>query len=498
MKPLIFVLFSFIASGSLLAAGSETRRLKAGAATSNITAPIGSLRVGSFVPFPTTHVHDELHARCLVLDDGQKRLALVVCDLLGFHRSVSIEARRLIHETVGIPPENVLISATHTHSSANALGSTRLSNDQTLDEYQNFVARRIADGVRRAVNLLRPAEIAFGSIDVPEHVLNRRWFVREGKEVRNPFGQLERVAKTSNPGNDFIRPAGPLDPAVSFIALREIGGRLISVYSAYSLHYAGYGPDGHMSADYFGAYCEALRRLVDPPTADPPFVALMANSTSGDIGLNQGRYAKVNKVKQPYERSRLVGEDVARKVHAALQNLTWQDGAALDARFRELDLGWRAIEPELIAWAREVEAKAPRLTGGNVALAASWATTPDWSTRLSYAGRVQALARKTEPAKIPLQVMRIGDICIGTSPCETYAEIGLEFKQRSPFAKSFMVQLSHAMLGYLPTPPQFELGEYSTWPGTNILEREASVKMLDALVAMTNELQRSSTATAGR
>jgi hypothetical protein len=41
--------------------------------------------------------------------------------------------------------------------------------------YQRFVARRIADGVRRAVNLVRPAEIAFATVDVPEHVHNRRW-----------------------------------------------------------------------------------------------------------------------------------------------------------------------------------------------------------------------------------------------------------------------------------------------------------------------------------
>jgi neutral ceramidase len=496
MKTLLALSLLLAIGASLLGAPSAPR-LKAGAATSNITAPIGSLRVGSFVPYPTTHIHDELHARCLVLDDGTTRLALVVCDLLGLHRSVSIEARRLIQEATGIPPTHVLISATHTHSSANALGSTRLTNDQELDEYQRFVARRIADGVRRAVNLLRPAEIAFGSVDVPEHVINRRWFVRAGKEVRNPFGQIERVAKTGAPGPDFDRPAGPVDPVVSFIALREPSGRLISVYSAYSLHYAGIGAEGHMSADYFGVYCEALRRLVETPTDDPPFVALMANATSGDMGLNQGRLA-INKTKDPYGRSRIVGDDVARKVHAALANVNWQPAASLDARFREAEIAWRPIEPELLRWAREVQARAPRLKAGNVPLNAEWATTPDWSTRLSYAGRVQALAAKTEPAKVPLQVLRIGDICIGTSPCETYAEIGLEFKQRSPFAKSFMVQLSHAMLGYLPTPPQFEFGEYSTWPGTNILEREASVKMLDALVAMAGELKPPLGATAER
>lgn len=488
MKRLLVLLLT-LGAGAAFAAAPAAARLQAGAATSNITPPIGSLRVGGFAPYPTEHVHDELHARCLVLDDGKTKLALVVCDLLGLHRSVSIEARRLIQEATGIPPENVMVSATHTHSAGSALGSSRYVNEQKLDDYQQFLARRIADGVQRALNLRRPAEVAFGSIAVSEHLLNRRWFVKEGKGAPNPFGKVERVRKTGDPGPDFTEAAGPVDNAVSIIALREPSGRMISVYAAYSLHYAGDSGPAHISADYFGMFCEALKRLESRPEDDPAFVALMANATSGDVGLNQGRYREMKKNK-PYQRSRAVAEDVAAKVHAALARVTWQDHAVLDARFREPGIAWRPIEPELLAWAKDVEARAPRLSSGNLPIAAKWPTTPDWVTRLSYAGRVQALAKLTEPAKVPLQVLRIGEICVGSFPCETYAEIGLEFKRRSPFARSFMVELNHAMLGYLPTPRQFEFGEYSTWPGTNVLERQASVKMLDALVEMANELKR--------
>ena len=169
--------------------------------------------MGGFAPYPSQHVHDELHARCLVLDDGKTRIALVVCDLLGLHRSVSVEARRLIHEATGIPPENVVISATHTHSAGTALGQSRYVSEQVLDDNQRFVARRIADGVRRTVNLLRPAEIAFATIDVPEHVHNRRWLMRDGSVPPNPFGKIDKV-KTNPPARspDLIEPAGPPIP----------------------------------------------------------------------------------------------------------------------------------------------------------------------------------------------------------------------------------------------------------------------------------------------
>ena len=130
---------------------ASAQSLKAGAATSNITPPIGQNIIGGFSPAPSTHVHDELHARCLVLDDGQTRLALVVCDLLGIHRLVSDEARKLIEQRLKIPPSHVLISATHTHSASSAMGQDRSDLQQSLDDYQQFVAQ--ADRRRRSTGV---------------------------------------------------------------------------------------------------------------------------------------------------------------------------------------------------------------------------------------------------------------------------------------------------------------------------------------------------------
>jgi len=77
-------------------AAADKAEFRAGAATSNITPPIGLPIIGGFSPAPSTHIHDELNARCLVLDDGRSKLALVVCDLLGVHKIVCDEACRLI------------------------------------------------------------------------------------------------------------------------------------------------------------------------------------------------------------------------------------------------------------------------------------------------------------------------------------------------------------------------------------------------------------------
>jgi neutral ceramidase len=455
-------------------ARAEDAVFRAGAATSNITPRLGGDIVGGFLPIPSKHVHDQLHARCLVLDDGKTRLALVVCDLLGLHRLVSDEARRLIAESSGIPREHVLISATHTHSACSALGDDLFRYEQKLDDYQQFVAGRIADAVTCAVNNLRPAELAFVKVEAPEHVFNRRWFMRPGSIPPNPFGGADLVKMNPPPGSpNLLDPAGPTDPTVSAIALRGLDGRPISVFAAYSLHYVGGVGPGHISADYFALFCRELTRLLDAERLEPPFVAMLANGTSGDI--NNINFVEPRPPAAAYEQMQAVANDVAHKVAGGLKTAAYSSELSLDARYREPAIGWRRPDAEQLAWAKK-----------------TFETNPPTREKADlpaiYAERVLRMADYPETMPMPLQVLRIGTVCIGTMPNEVFCEIGLEFKRRSPLPDSFMVSLNHGYYGYLPTPRQHDLGGYETWLGTNRLEKQASEKMLAELLDMAAQL----------
>jgi len=450
---------------------------RAGAATSNITPPLGVGIIGGFVPFPATHVHDELHARCLVLDDGQGKLAIVVCDLLGIDRIVSDHARELIAIDPGIPKERVLISGTHTHSAGSALGSDPRVVKQTMDDYQKFVAIRIADGVRRAANLLRPAEIGIGSVDIPEHVFNRRWYLREGAMPPNPFGGTDKVKMNPGAGGkDLLEPAGPTDPTVSFLALREAaGGKPISLFATYSLHYVGGVGSGHVSADYFGMFCDSLEGKLGAAGLPVPFVGLLANGTSGDI--NNINFRSPRPGKKPYEQMRFVADDVASKVAAAVSTVSYKGRAALDARYDESAVGVRRPDAAMLEWADKTIAD----------------TTKDpakGNLPAIYARRVKRMAEHPPTLPMPLQVFRIGDAAVATMPCEVFCEIGLEYRKRSPVKPAWMVSLAHGYHGYLPTPRHHGLGGYETWMGTNRLEVKASDLMLEKLLKMTAEMSR--------
>jgi hypothetical protein len=461
----------------LVAAPPKAPVFRAGAATANITPILGGGIIGGFLPIPSTNVHDELHARCLVLDDGQTKLALVVCDLLGIDAAVSTGARKRIQELTQIPPENVMISAVHTHSALSALSKDRFKYPAELENYAQWVQQRIADGVRCAANRLRPAQLAFVTAEAPEHVFNRRWFMKPGTVPPNPFGTVDQV-KMNPPGGspNLVKPAGPTDPTVSVLALREPDGRPIAVFSAYSLHYVGGVKSGDISADYYGMYCRELERLLHAEDQDPPFVALMANGTSGDI--NNINFVHPRPSKKPYEQMRYVAHDVAAKVHAALAKAVYRDGITLAARYRELPVATRRPTAEQMAWVNATLAKPAPKPG---------------QTDLSYiyAQRTKGMAGYVAKLPLALQVLRIGDVCLGTMPNEVFCEIGLEFRKRSPVRPAFLVSLAHGYFGYLPAARHFELGGYETWMGTNRLEPHAADKMLDALVEMAADTQTS-------
>ena len=241
----------FYAAGAAARAAESPGRFRAGAATSNITAPLGISLDGPISQNgPALHVHDELHARAIVLDDGAVKLAIVICDATMIGRDLFDEAKAIASAATGIAPERVLMAATHTHS------TPRLGvRDGELERwYRDFLPRRIADSLIRANNNLSPARIGWGSTEAPEFVFNRRWFVKPESIPPTPFGETGEQVRMNPPAGspDLIKPAGPVDPELFVLSLRHEDGRPLALLANYGLHYVGGGRRGDLSANYFG------------------------------------------------------------------------------------------------------------------------------------------------------------------------------------------------------------------------------------------------------
>jgi len=456
---------------------NQEKVFMAGAATSNITPELGGGIIGGWGIPEASYIHDELHARCLVLDDGSTKLVFIIADVLGVNQDLTEEAKKLIQQETNIPPDNVLISAIHTHSATSAMGvgenRRKFSTGNEFDEYQKFIIRRFADAVRIAIQNLEPAQIGWGAGSVPEHVFVRRWVMKE--PVINPFGGYDKVMM--NPGvsnNNKLEPAGVPDPDVSFISVRTREGKPLALLANYSLHYVGGVPTGHISADYFAVFADRIKELLDAENQTPSFVGIMSNGTSGDVNnINYGGSAERN---PPYAKMQKVADDVARevfRVHNRIEHYNW---VPLQAKKVELTLNTRKPDKQLIERSKNV-LKRPDTE------------KPVHQHEKTYANRILDLNEWPDQVNIILQAFRIGDLGVAAIPFETFSATGLEIKEKSPFKQTFTIELANGYYGYLPTPEQYKLGGYETWLSTSKVEKEASVKIVDKLIELFNSMQ---------
>ena len=446
--------------------------LRGGAAAVDITPKVFPLNTpGGFSERMTTSAHDPLHARALVLDDGETTLAMVVVDSLGVSPETIDEAKAIASRETGIPVDRMFLCSTHTHS---APSSNVQDGPAPAVAYRKQLVQGIAASVVEAHGALRPAAVGAASHPLPEEVFNRRWFLKPGKMPLNPFGDLDQVKM--NPGRSpevLDRPAGPTDPDIMVISVQDTRRKPLALLANYALHYVGGVPKGAVSADYFGEFARLMPTRV---RGDERFVAMMSNGASGDI--NNIPFLVTRPPRAPYEQIRIVAREAADTAWHAWRKIDkHRTDALLGMVQREVTLTYRKPTADQVAKAKAVLA---------VKDEAARAKLPKRAD--SYARRTLSAAKRPDTLVVKLQAIRIGDIAVCGIPFETLVEIGLDLKRRSPFTPTMVIGLANGRHGYLPTPKQHELGGYETWLGTSQVEKDSSVIITDKLLEMLKEL----------
>ncbi len=463
-----------IATPPALAAPPAT--LRAGAAAVDVTPQEFPLNMpGGFNANMAQSAHDPLHSRAMVLDDGTTKLAMVVVDSLGVSPEVIEESKQIASRETGIPASQMLICSTHSHSCPQS-GTTE--GPAPAVAYRKLLLNGIARSIIDAHAALQPASVGAAAHPLPEEVFNRRWYLKPGKMPPNPFGRMDIVKMNPPRGPAFLdRPAGPTDPDITVISVLNAKNRPLALFANYSLHYVGAIPRGQVSADYFGEFARLMPARL---RGGDDFVAMMSNGTSGDI--NNIPFTVTRPPREPFEQCRIVARKAADTAWFAQQKVEQhRSDARLGMVQREIELTYRRPTDEELAFARKVLAtkdekelaKLPRLAE-------------------AYARRTIAAAeREEDTVVVKLQAIRIGDLAVCGIPFETFVEIGLELKDLSPFPHTMVIGLANGRYGYLPTPEQHRLGGYETWLGTNRVQKDASVILVDNLSEMLTELNSS-------
>jgi len=132
-------------------------------------------------PLPPTRVADPITARAFVVDDGSKRVAVEVLDVIGMFSDDMDKIRAQVRKALGSnAPAEMFISSTHDESAPDVIGlwgtgltslGSGIGNAGVSDYWMSFAIKRAAQAIIAATRNLKPASLRFAETTQPDDFL---------------------------------------------------------------------------------------------------------------------------------------------------------------------------------------------------------------------------------------------------------------------------------------------------------------------------------------
>jgi len=421
--------------------------LRGACAKVNITPPLGITLIGSYGK-PSDSVMDDLYAKALVLSDGRETVAIISADLLYTPlEEIANPVRAILTEKLGIPRQNIMVCATHTHSGPEVFTRSKLPPKSRVpvsdlaQSYLQILVRKMADAALIAHQNLKDVKIGAAVGEAPEVAFNRRPVAKDGR-VKTTFTLPPEVVATRRiepTGDGHARVAftldsggaplefGRVDPRVFALRVEDANGRIVGSVVNFGCHPVSIYPQSPtvISADY------------------PAFVTRAVEQAEGGISLFllglAGNVVPIQRGVQPREQiGKAIGGEAVRK----LQFVATND----DVRLRGL--------------CREV-------------------TFP-----IKAAPAAQADDAAWRPVKTEIQVLRLGDIYVLGLPGEVLVEVGAAIREKAGIEELLIATVTNDTIGYVCHGLAYDQGGYEAEAATNLAKGAGEIMVKESLALL--------------
>ncbi len=398
--------------------------LSSGFAISDITPEIGSEIPGGFSPRISTGIIAPLEARACVFRNENNVIMVIGVDAVSLRFETIAAAREKISEATGIAPRRILICASHTHCGGPA---NSVLGTEKNDGYLAKVVDSIANAGINAWQNAQPASIQFGKKDCPGWAFNRRWIMKDGSHRTNPGKQ----------NHEMVRPAGPTDPEVSFLLVKNADGVPIGAIGHFTCHSTIYWEE-KFTPDYCWHWQNSLREIYGEK-----FVLVFTNGTCGDI--NQIDFTNPNVKEYGATHAAKMGKALADASVASIANVTSDNNPTLSWAGTDVEIPLRIPSEEQLAADKALAESDSEWTS------AKWQARDRLLLAKEYEGKHATLC--------PVDVYQIGDALFAASSWQPFCEFGLRLKVAAP-KRVAVVMLANGNVGYIPTQAAFIGGGY--------------------------------------
>jgi hypothetical protein len=418
-----FIIWS-ICAGALLSAHSARAEIQVGAAVRVITPhPLLPVSGGMGIPKPVQEQRGELTARAIVLRKGDVSVAVVALDLLGFP---SVLGDRLCSKVSRIPPKNILIGSTHTHSDPDcyAFPDGKVGNTGDLN-YMDFVCNQAAEAVNEAIDRLQPAWIRIATGEA------------RGRIAYNYYAP------------DLY------DRRMSVIQAISPQGKTIATLINYAVHPEVLGNEvGILSPDLVGPLCQKIESRTGG-------MALFINSAQGGMITADNR-----NLNQPRDPERAYWND----------SRTWEEC---------LRIGQLMADEALRLIKDAPDQKDPSLFCDAIRVRFPVDSMPMWAVVLHSPLKYPHNDDQSITARINL--VNLGNAQILTIPGEALPNIGFYLKRKMTGKHNLLFGLTNDAFGYILTKVDFNsFPRYEYITRTSLGEMTGEI-LIEKSLALVNE-----------
>ncbi len=272
----------------------------------------------------STGVHDRIYHRILALDDGTTQFFLVSTEVCSFSPVEYDRIAEQVNDKLGIRPENLWWTTTHTHS-APELGPRGLPRifmgerykHEVDAEYTAFVEQTLINGIREAREKLSPARLGV-NWGFSQANINRRAIDVDGKASLG------------------LNPDGPVDRRIGLLRIDAADGTPMVLVANYPIHGTVLGSKNlEISGDAPGIVCDYVEEMTGAPLLFingalgnmAPIYSVYPDPQSGHLG--QFRVLLGDKIL-----------DANRKITSTTARVVLSPGSLIVETPRKPDLGW--------------------------------------------------------------------------------------------------------------------------------------------------------------
>lgn len=407
---------------------------QAGVARVDITPPLG-LPVGCWAARSclARGAREPLVAQALVVSDGERTAALVTMDLVFAGRDLTDAVRGRVHELTGIPPEAVMVHATHNHSApslSRGSGVAGLQDAVGFEAYTAVLPDLVSGAVFAAHRRLRPA--------------------RTGAAVTHAPGL----------SGNRVRRERPVDDAVSVIRVDGADGAPLATIVNFTAHPITVGG---ITTEWDAEYPGPLRGAVE--AALPGVECLFVQGCAGDVApFDDWWFGNEDASRHSYERRDWLGGRLAEAALEAHAQAETSAGVRVAAGAERLELRRRRhgyTEYDLNAATAGLQPESardwPETWSEDVHTMTSAQRYPATYARGALTMYADMLERADVPVRTEVQALAVGDAAIVANSFELFNGPGSQIKTASPFAATIAAGYTNDYLGYLCASDDLDL-----------------------------------------